>query len=242
MSTGRRRGALLAATAASALLAGGIATAAPAAGAWLVQGTIAVPVSAVTPAPPALQPVVAQRTSPIPQIPAPLLLDIEPPGIELPGIEPPGIELPDIELPDLQPPPREPDPAPAPAEEPAAADPATQVVDLTNAERRDAGCGSLRTDPQLTAAAQGHSEDMAERGYFDHESRDGRDFVDRARAEGHEQPGGENIAAGQRTAAAVVAAWMDSPGHRRNILDCDFSTIGVGYEPRGHHWVQNFGY
>ncbi len=120
-------------------------------------------------------------------------------------------------------------------------DEAAAVVAATNAERADAGCGPLQTDSRLTAAAQGHAEDMATGGFFSHTSEDGREFDDRIRAAGHPAPGGENIAAGQDGAAEVVDAWMNSPGHRRNILDCDFVSIGVGFDARGNQWVQNFG-
>jgi uncharacterized protein YkwD len=115
------------------------------------------------------------------------------------------------------------------------------VVAATNAERADAGCDPLETDRRLTAAAQGHAEDMAANDYFSHTSPDGREFDDRITAEGHPAPGGENIAQGQDSAAEVVSAWMRSPGHRRNILDCDFVSIGVGFDGRGNQWVQNFG-
>ncbi|QJY51119.1 CAP domain-containing protein [Pseudonocardia broussonetiae] len=141
------------------------------------------------------------------------------------------------------------EPAPEPAPEPEPAAPrrssggaAAQVVDLTNAERADAGCGPLATDARLGAAAQGHAEDMSAQGYFDHVSRDGRRFDDRIGAEGYPSPGGENIARGQETAAEVVEGWMNSPGHRRNILDCDFAAIGVGFDDDGNYWVQNFGF
>ncbi|MFP5072274.1 CAP domain-containing protein [Pseudonocardia nantongensis] len=114
-----------------------------------------------------------------------------------------------------------------------------QVVDLTNAERARAGCGALSVDPRISAAAQGHSEDMAARGYFAHDSPDGRDFADRITAAGYSSPGAENIAQGQPDAATVVQDWMESPGHRRNILDCSLSTIGVGLADG--YWTQNFG-
>jgi uncharacterized protein YkwD len=51
---------------------------------------------------------------------------------------------------------------------------------------------------------------------------------------------GENIAQGQRTPQEVVQAWMNSPGHRKNILSRDFTHIGVGYESQGNHWTQMF--
>lgn len=132
---------------------------------------------------------------------------------------------------------------PTPAPPPPAADGsvAQQVAAATNAERRAAGCPALETDARLAAAAQGHAADMAENGYFSHEGQDGRDFADRISAQGHPSPGGENIAQGQPDAAAVVQAWMDSPGHRANILNCSFTGIGVGHAGQDDYWVQNFG-
>ncbi|MEU9822650.1 CAP domain-containing protein [Pseudonocardia alni] len=114
-----------------------------------------------------------------------------------------------------------------------------RVVELTNAERAAAGCGALRADPRISAAAQGHSEDMAAQGYFAHDSRDGRDFADRITAAGYDSPGAENIAMGQPDAATVVQDWMESPGHRKNILDCSLTTIGVGLADG--YWTQDFG-
>jgi uncharacterized protein YkwD len=116
-----------------------------------------------------------------------------------------------------------------------------QVVALVNAERAEAGCGPLTTDARLTAAAQRHSDDMSARGYFSHTSQDGRTFADRIAAAGHPAPAAENIAAGQASAAAVMAAWMGSPGHRANILDCGHRGIGVGYAAKGRYWTQDFG-
>ncbi len=102
------------------------------------------------------------------------------------------------------------------------------MVALTNRARAGAGCAALRVDPRVTRAAQAHSDDMSGGDYFEHDSLDGRSFADRMRAAGYREPGGENIAFGQRSAAEVMTAWLDSPGHRRNILDCDLTTIGVG--------------
>uniref|UniRef100_UPI001C0C1835 CAP domain-containing protein n=1 Tax=Cellulosimicrobium cellulans TaxID=1710 RepID=UPI001C0C1835 len=139
-----------------------------------------------------------------------------------------------------------PTPAPAPAPSPTApltpsgpSAEVTAVVELTNAERAAAGCAPLVLDARLTAAAQLHSEDMLAQGYFDHTSLDGRSPWDRAKAQGYANPSGENIAKGQRTAEEVVRAWMDSPGHRANILSCDSTEIGVGYA--GGVWTQLFG-
>ncbi len=124
---------------------------------------------------------------------------------------------------------------------PAPADPAAAVVAATNAERQDAGCPALDTDRRLARAAQGHASDMAEDDFFSHTGEDGEEFVDRIRDTGHPSPGAENIAQGQSSAAEVVAAWMDSSGHRKNILNCSFTDIGVGYDERGDYWVQDFG-
>ncbi|WP_447007645.1 CAP domain-containing protein [Saccharothrix isguenensis] len=120
-----------------------------------------------------------------------------------------------------------------------------KVVELTNAERAAHGCPALSADDRLTAAARAHSADMAARNYFDHVSQDGRTFVDRVKAAGYPAPGAENIAAGQRTAEAVVKGWMDSPGHRANILNCKLKTLGAGMARGGSYgiyWTQNFGW
>ncbi|HEX5947158.1 MAG TPA: CAP domain-containing protein [Acidimicrobiales bacterium] len=137
--------------------------------------------------------------------------------------------------PPATPAPTTPPPAPAPTEQ-------GQVVDLVNAARAQAGCGALTVDDRLVAAAQGHSDDMAAQGYFSHTSLDGRSFADRVRAAGYPSPGGENIAQGQRGAEAVHDAWMNSQGHRENILNCSFTTIGVGLHAASWTWTQNFGY
>ena len=95
--------------------------------------------------------------------------------------------------------------------------------------------------------ARAHSADMATKGYFDHTSPDGRSPFDRMRAAGYRgNLMGENIAAGQRTAAAVETAWMNSPGHRANILNCGYKVIGIGVatrssSPYGIYWTQDFG-
>jgi uncharacterized protein YkwD len=139
-------------------------------------------------------------------------------------------------------------PAPAKPQRPAPpavarnAGPELDVVARTNAERIRAGCGPLRVDGRLSAAARAHSSDMVNRRYFEHNSPDGGTPEDRASAAGYSDYGGENIAYGQGSAAEVVSDWMGSPDHRRNILDCDFTTIGVGLDPRGMYWTQEFGY
>jgi uncharacterized protein YkwD len=109
-------------------------------------------------------------------------------------------------------------------------DEAKQVVYLVNSERAKAGCSALIVSPQLSAAAQGHSEDMALNDFFSHTSKDGRSPWDRIRDTGYEfRSAGENIAAGYSTAASAVNGWMNSSGHRANILNCGFQETGVGY-------------
>ncbi|APU17116.1 Cysteine-rich secretory protein family [Actinoalloteichus sp. GBA129-24] len=112
---------------------------------------------------------------------------------------------------------------------------------LANQARAEAGCGELRFDDRLFTAAQNHSSDMASRDYFSHESPEGTSFVDRAIAAGHPSPAAENIAMGARTADQVMRMWLDSPGHRGNILNCDLTTIGVGLDTDGWYWTQVFG-
>lgn len=129
---------------------------------------------------------------------------------------------------------------PAPAPPPPG--PSDQVVALVNAARADAGCPAVQVDVRLVAAAQAHSDDMAANDYFSHDSLDGRTFADRIRDAGYPDPGGENIAQGQDSAQAVHDAWMNSSGHRANILNCDFTTIGVGLHQASWTWTQDFGY
>jgi uncharacterized protein YkwD len=119
------------------------------------------------------------------------------------------------------------------------------VVRLVNLERARVGCRALTTNSALTRAAREHSADMARNGYFSHTSLDGRTPRDRMRAAGYSGGmTGENIAAGQTSAASVMKAWMNSPGHKANILKCGYRHIGVGHAkggPYGHYWTQNFG-
>ncbi|MGH3470264.1 MAG: CAP domain-containing protein [Thermocrispum sp.] len=116
------------------------------------------------------------------------------------------------------------------------------VVDLVNQERADAGCDPVRADDRLNRAASKHSADMSARDYFSHDTPEGRDFAERIRAEGYPSPGAENIAQGYRSADAVMDGWMDSEGHRANILNCDLATIGVGLAKQDWVWTQDFGF
>lgn len=128
---------------------------------------------------------------------------------------------------------------------PGAARLVDEVVTLTNRERTSLGLAALTAEQRLTAAAQAHNDDMVARGFFAHESPDGASVADRVRRQGYPyRLVAENIAAGQRTAAEVVQGWLDSPGHRRNLLHPDAREIGVGYTEGGSYgttWTQVFG-
>lgn len=120
-----------------------------------------------------------------------------------------------------------------------------EVVRLTNRERAGAGLRQLAVDPALTRAAQAHSADMVARDFYAHTDPDGGKPWDRAAAAGAaRRTVGENIACGQRSAADVVEGWMNSPGHRANILKAEFTHIGVGLAGGGRagtYWTQLFG-
>ncbi|HEU5032594.1 MAG TPA: CAP domain-containing protein [Spirillospora sp.] len=120
---------------------------------------------------------------------------------------------------------------------------ASQVVALVNAERAKHGCRALTVNSKLARAAQGHSADMHARNFFDHTNPDGKDPGDRITAAGYRWSSyGENIAKGQATPASVMQAWMNSSGHRANILNCGFKEIGVGVVlSGGPYWTQDFG-
>lgn len=106
-----------------------------------------------------------------------------------------------------------------------------QVVYHTNLQRLSNGLLPLRYNPHLRSAAYSHSQDMALNDFFDHVGSDGSTLVTRAQDAGYVgwTVLAENIAAGFSDPQAVVEAWMNSPGHRANILRSTVSEIGVGY-------------
>ncbi|WP_156727979.1 CAP domain-containing protein [Streptomyces apocyni] len=122
---------------------------------------------------------------------------------------------------------------------------AAEVVALTNTERARAGLRPLSGEVRLTAAAQAHSADMIARDFYAHTAPDGSEPWHRAAAAGCPHRGiGENIACGQRSPAEVVEGWMNSPGHRANILKPEFTDIGIGFAGGGRagtYWTQLFG-
>ncbi|MDT5043769.1 MAG: hypothetical protein QOE51_4754 [Actinoplanes sp.] len=104
----------------------------------------------------------------------------------------------------------------------------SQVVTKTNQQRHRHGCAELEVDQNLIVASARQSWYMARTRNFSHLGWGGSTFVERARVAGYEEPAGENIAWGYGTAEAVMRAWMHSPGHRENILNCGARSIGTG--------------
>lgn len=117
-----------------------------------------------------------------------------------------------------------------------------EVLYLMNLEREAVGLQPYTWDERLFEAARGHSVDMANQGYFSHTSLDGRTFSQRITNAGYIwNTCGENIAYGYSSPQAVVNAWMNSSGHRDNILNASYCDVGVGHTPNGHYWTQDFG-
>ena len=120
----------------------------------------------------------------------------------------------------------------------------SQVVTLVNKERASNGLQSLASDSQLAKLAQMKAEDMAKNGYFSHISPTYGSAFDMMKTYGVSyKTAGENIAKGQKTAQSVMNGWMNSSGHRANILKSDYTKIGVGYAKASDGttcWVQIF--
>lgn len=130
-----------------------------------------------------------------------------------------------------------------------------EVLRATNTARAHGRtCGStvmpaappLSWNGKLGYAARAHSRDMAKRGYFSHTSKDGTGFATRITQTGYRWSAlSENIAAGYSKPAAVVAAWLESPGHCLNLMSRSTTQLGVGYAtggPYGSYWTQDFGH
>ncbi|WP_249999467.1 CAP domain-containing protein [Actinoplanes sp. M2I2] len=139
--------------------------------------------------------------------------------------------------------------APAPTAAPSVVSPRvlmSQVVTMTNQQRWANGCRRLlEVDHDLVVASVRQSVYMARTGRFSHVWRDGTTFVRRSHLAGYEQPSGENIAWGYRTATEVIEAWMASPRHRANMLNCGARSIGTGvvYAANGvPYYTQVFGW
>ncbi len=116
-----------------------------------------------------------------------------------------------------------------------------EVVRLVNKERSSRGLSALTMDWQLSRVARYKSQDMHDKRYFSHTSPTYGSPFDMISAFGLSyRSAGENIAKGQRSPQEVVNAWMNSSGHRANILNASFTKIGVGYVANGNYWTQMF--
>lgn len=158
-------------------------------------------------------------------------------GAQTPDTQTPDTQKPETQKPDTQPPAQD---ASTPEEL------AAEVVRLVNVERAKEGLAPLGTYDSLTKAAQIRAPEIVT--LFSHDRPDGTSCftaMDQTGAKKGAYTWGENIAAGNATAAATVEQWMNSPGHRANILNAKFTHIGVGYQHSagstyGHYWVQMF--
>lgn len=152
------------------------------------------------------------------------------PTASAPAVPAPGVPAPTASAPTV------------PAPTASASGVTARVVALVNAERAKAGCSALTVNAKLTAAAQAHSADMAAHQNMSHTGSDGSSPDQRIQRAGYVATSyGENIAYGYSTPESVMAAWMSSAGHKRNILDCSFKEIGVGLAQPGDYWTQDFG-
>jgi uncharacterized YkwD family protein/spore coat assembly protein SafA len=117
----------------------------------------------------------------------------------------------------------------------------SEVLTIVNQKRQSQGLKPLQMDWQLQRVARTKACDMAQKGYFSHQSPTYGSPFDMMKQFGiNYRSAGENIAQGQRTPQEVMQSWMNSQGHRENILKPDFTHIGVGYCQSGNHWVQMF--
>ncbi len=128
-----------------------------------------------------------------------------------------------------------------PEKDAAAAAYEREVIRLVNEHRRKNGLGELSEDWQLSRVARYKSQDMRDRKYFSHTSPTYGSPFQMIKSFGISyKSAGENIAKGQKTPKAVVDGWMNSSGHRANILNPKFTHIGVGYVADGNLWTQMF--
>jgi uncharacterized protein YkwD len=123
-----------------------------------------------------------------------------------------------------------------------------QVIELTNLERVNQDLSPLKFQVNLHNASEWMANDMADYNYMGHTDHMGGNIASRIPGFGYSNYSiiGENVAAGYTTPEKVIEGWMNSPGHRANILNSDFSEIGAGYNYNksseyGHFWVQDFG-
>jgi uncharacterized protein YkwD len=161
------------------------------------------------------------------------------------GAPPEEAATPPRRAPPAAPAPRAPAPAPTPTPPaptpppPAAADRVAEMTALVNRHRAAAGCPALVWNEGAAHAAAAHSDDMARRGYFSHTSPEGQTFAQRLAGQGVRlRMGAENIALDPGTPAEVLGGWVRSPGHRRNLEECEYTHHGIG--ERAGRWTHVF--
>jgi uncharacterized protein YkwD len=116
-----------------------------------------------------------------------------------------------------------------------------QILSLLNAERARAGLSNLSYNGLLTRAARAHAQDQSAKGYFSHTGKDGSQITDRVKRTGYNYCLiAENLSIGYTTVQGAVQGWMQSPGHRQNILNGKFSQVGIGIS-EGALYVAVFG-
>jgi uncharacterized protein YkwD len=119
-----------------------------------------------------------------------------------------------------------------------------QLFTLTNQARSQAGCQPVSNDGHLRAAARGHSNDMAKKGFLSHDGSDGSSFADRIRKAGYRNPRSENVGQGYQTAQQAISAWLADSGQRGAIVDCAAKAVGIGVAVAKNgttYWTQDFG-
>jgi uncharacterized protein YkwD len=178
-----------------------------------------------------------------PPTPVPTATESGEPGATVTATPPPSTSTPPQPSPSA--PPTSTAPSPSPTESPTGnAAFEAEVVTIVNQERAKVGCPAVTVDDRLTAAARAHSADMAARNYFSHTTPEGVDFATRITNAGYRWSGaGENIAKGQRTPQEVMTSWMNSDGHKANILNCGYKNLGVGVAADSSGtllWTQDF--
>ena len=178
-----------------------------------------------------------------PPTPVPTATESGEPGATATATPPPSTPTPPQPSPSA--PPTSTAPSPSPTESPTGnAAFEAEVVTIVNQERAKVGCPAVTVDDRLTAAARAHSADMAARNYFSHTTPEGVDFATRITNAGYRWSGaGENIAKGQRTPQEVMTSWMNSDGHKANILNCGYKNLGVGVAADSSGtllWTQDF--
>ena len=188
----------------------------------------------------------------LPQLPEIEAPDADAPEIETPDAEQPEEETPDIpevdvpevEAPEAQPPVTDKPEAETPdieQSQPTDSSYAGQVLELVNQYRAQYGLSALTLSSELSNVAQAKAQDMKDNNYFAHESPTyGTPFEMMQSFGVTYRTAGENIAMGYSSPAAVVEGWMNSEGHRANILNSSFTQMGLGYVSSGNYWCQMF--